>query len=84
MTTDNFTELKKLFDAECERLKVKTAKVKAHLGGGEHLAPAAAIVKLLDGYTLKECNDILRSSFSIVDRRSKTFKINAEEIEDVL
>jgi|GEM_PF-6255370 len=82
---DNFTELKRLFDAEVERIKENTAKIPAHLGGGEHRAPAITFVKLLDGCSLQECNQILRSASSIIGSvNSKNFKINAVEVEDVL
>jgi len=88
-SNDNFTELKRLFDAECERLKVETDKVKAHLGGGEHLTPAVTLVKLLDGHSLDKTKKILSSSFHIVDRlvdkaNREAFKINAVEVEGVL
>jgi len=82
MTQDNFTELKRLFDAECERLKEKTNKRLAHMGGGEHRAPALAVVMLLDGCSLNETERILKAAQSIVySANSKYFKINAAEVE---
>jgi len=87
MTTDNFTELKRLFDAEVERMRVKTTKIPAHLGGGRDggLAEAAIFIKLLDGYSYSEAIVIFRKFMNRVDSLNrKTFKINAAEVEDVL
>jgi len=80
---ENFVELKKLFDAEVERVAVKTSKIPAHLGGGERLAKAIVFINLLDGCSYEEARKIFRSLGAAFDEISReTFKVRASEVED--
>jgi len=78
MTTDNFTELKRLFDTECARLtqiatdhllqkyNCKTAN-KAFLGRSKRQGVALLLAALLEGHTISSAYDALTEARSLFD-----------------